>query len=203
MQQITEFRGPGADEYANVLVLNTAFIEATTTLKGPQRGRLAASPFLLFSLRETDIEWWELALTDRAQADFMTPVEHCDAEIRSIQTAAVSFLWQLSRRNSYAARIISGASNAWCDLITDLPLLTLLNRLGARADLIISRIENAAGSGDRLLDHGTSSARKVRHASQLTVLQALLTQTVPADRSMISTAACSMAGPLQVSDKKV
>ena len=52
MLESGDYPGPSPDDYANVTALNTAFIRATLDLKGPQCGRLAAAPFLLFSLRE-------------------------------------------------------------------------------------------------------------------------------------------------------
>jgi len=203
MERSTEYRGPGADDYANVLALNTAFIAATTNLLGPQRGRLAAAPFLLFSLREDDAAWWEQALTDRRQTELLAPAEQSDPELQRIQTAAMSFLWHLGQRNPYAVRIISGAPIAWCDTIAELPLVTLLHRLGARADLMQSRIESSADDGDRLMTHGTSSARQMRRASQFTVLQEMLTRSGQDSYSKLPAAACKMSGSLRVMDKKV
>lgn len=202
MEQISEFQGPSADDYTNVQALNTAFVKATSTLKGPQRGRLAAAPFLLFSLREDDVDWWSGVLADRRQGDLMDAAELESRELRRIQSAAISFLWQLGRRNSYAARIISGATNAWCDLVTDLPLVTLLARIGARDDLMVSRLNDPIAIGDRLLANGTSSRRQVRRSSQLTALQTLLTRAGLANYTPLPAAACSMSGPLRVLDKK-
>ena len=202
MERITDYRGPGADDYADVLALNSAFLEATSALKRPQRGRLAAAPFLLFSLRENDLAWWELALLEQRQGDLMSPSEHSNVELRRIQNAALSFLWQLSRQNPYAARIISGASIRWCEKITELPLVTLLNRIGAREDLMISRIESADNSGERLLGPGISSRPQIRRSSQLAVLQGLLTRTGLNEYARLSTAACSMPRHLRVLPKK-
>ena len=202
MEQISEFQGPGADDYMNVQALNTAFVKATSTLKGPQRGRLAAAPFLLFSLRENDVDWWSGILADRRQGDLMDAADIESPELRRIQSAAISFLWQLGRRNRYAARIISGATNEWCELVTDLPLVTLLHRVGARDDLMASRLDDSNAIGDRLLANGTSSRRQVRRSSQLTVLQTLLTRAGLANYTRLPAAACSMSGPLRVLDKK-
>ena len=203
MEHSSEFPGPSPDDYATVLALNTAFIEATTELKGPQRGRLAAAPFLLFSLREDDVPWWAGVLADQHQGDLMAAAEHESPELRRIQTAAMSFLWQLARRNPYAARIISGASILWCDKITSLPLVTLLNRIGGRGDLIVSRLEKPVALGERLLGSGTSSRRQVRRSSQLTALQTLLTGIETGNYTQLPAAACSMSGPLRVLDKKL
>lgn len=202
MEQFSEFKGPSPDDYANVRALNTAFVEATSALKGPQRGRLAAAPFLLFSLRENDVDWWAGVLAEQHQGDLMAAAELESPELRRIQLAAMSFFWQLGRRNPYAARIISGATNAWCEIITDLPLVTLLNRVGARDDLMVSRLSDPVATGKRLLAGGTSSRRQVRRSSQFTVLQALLTQNGLDNYTRLPAAACSMSGPLRVLDKK-
>jgi len=203
MEQNSEFPGPSLDDYANVLALNTAFIKATSELKGPQRGRLAASPFLLFSLREDDAGWWATVLADQSQGDLMAATEHESPDLRRIQTAAISFLWQLARRNPYAARIISGATIAWCEKITSLPIVTLLNRIGGRNDLMVSRLDIPQALGERLLGSGTSSRRQIRRSSQLTALQTLLARSGIDNYTRLPAAACSMSGPLRVLDKKL
>jgi len=203
MEYHSEFSGPSPDDYANVLALNAAFIKATSKLKGPQRGRLAAAPFLLFSLREDDVGWWASVLVDQPQGDLMAVAEHESPELRRIQTAAMSFLWQLARRNPYAARIISGATIAWCEKITALPLMTLLNRIGGRDDLMVSRLDLPVAQGERLLGSGTSSRRQIRRSSQLTALHTLLAQSGIDNYTRLPAAACSMSGPLRVLDKKL
>ena len=203
MQHASEYPGPSLDDYANVSALNSAFIKASSDLKGPQRGRLAASPFLLFSFRENDPEWWQDALADQRQGDLMASEDLASPELRSIQTAALSFLWQLSRRNAYAVRIISGATIAWCASISELPIITLLDRVGTRADLMLSRLDNPDPIGERLLGEGTSSERSVRRYSQLTALQSLLTRPAAGNYTALSAAACRMEGPLRVLDKKM
>jgi hypothetical protein len=202
MEQAIEYPGPSPDDYANVLALNTAFIKATFEMKGPQRGRLAATPFLLFSLREQDLEWWDDALVESRQGDLMAVAELKSPELQRIQTAALSFLWQLARRNPYATRIISGAAVAWCEKVTELPLMILLDRVVARGDLMLSRLDHTDRFGERLLADGTSSRSNVRRSSQLTALQALLTRGRVDDHSRLSVAACGMSRLMRVSDKK-
>jgi hypothetical protein len=203
MQQINEYPGPNPDDYANVLAFNTAFIKATFEMKGPQRGRLAATPFLLFSFRERDLDWWDEALVESRQEDLMAVPELDKPELRRIQTAALSFLWHLARRNPYATRIISGAAVSWCEKITDLPLVTLLDRIGARGDLMQSRLNASDECGGRLLGDGTSSRPKVRRSSQLVALQSLLTHAAFENYTRLPAAACAMAGPMRVHDKKI
>jgi len=203
MQYLSEYPGPSLDDYANVRALNSAFIKASSELKGPQRGRLAASPFLLFSFRENDAKWWEDALADQRQGDLMASDTLDNPELSGIQTAALSFLWQLSRRNAYAVRVISGATIAWCASISELPIITLLDRVGARSDLMLSRLDDLDAIGRRLLSKGTSSERNVRRSSQLTALQSLLTRPAAGNYTALSAAACRMEGPLRVLDKKM
>jgi len=202
MELTSEFPGPNADHYANVLALNTAFIRAVLDMRGPQRGRLAATPFLLFSLRECDLDWWDSALDESPQGDLMAAAELDDPELRRIQIAALSFLWHLARRNPYATRIISGASVWWCEKIVDLPLVTLLDRIGTRADLMQSRLDDPIKLGARLLSDGTSSRTRVRRSTQLVALQTLLTHATFEDYSSLPAAACQMKRPMRVQDKK-
>jgi len=203
MQHNSEFPGPSPDDYANVLALNTAFIKATSDLRGPQRGRLAVAPFLLFSLREDDAGWWADVLADQCQGDLMAATEYENPELHRIQTAAMSFLWQLGHRNPYAARIISGATIAWCEQITSLPLVTLLDRAGGRDDLMVSRLTLPAALGKRLLASGTSSRRQIRRSSQLAALQTLLARPGIDNYTRLPSAACSMSGPLRAQEKKL
>ncbi len=203
MQQINDYSGPDADDYANVHALNRAYVKATSDLKGPQQGRLANAPFLLFSLRETDLEWWADALIERRQTDLIAASEISDPELRRIQTAALSFLWQICQRNPYAARVLTGATIAWCEKIIELPLLTLLNRIAARDDLMVSRLEPRHESAACLLAGGISSKPQVRRSSQLSTLQTLLTNTGLDEYARFSSAACSMTAPARVRDKKV
>ncbi|NQV87902.1 MAG: hypothetical protein HQ492_12585 [Woeseiaceae bacterium] len=201
MQESGEYPGPSPDDYANVLALNTAFIKATIDMKGPQRGRLAAAPFLLFSLREREPEWWDDALADRRQGELMAAAELSSPELCRLQTAALSFVWQLGRRNPYAARIISGATITWCEKITALPLIIVLDRIGARGDLMQSRLESQAGINKRLISDGTSSSQTVRRSSHLAILQTLLTRSGLDNYTRLPAAACKMPRTMRVRDK--
>lgn len=203
MQHSGEYPGPRPDDYVNVQALNLAFIQATSSMKGPQRGRLASCPFLLFSLREQELGWWDEALSDRRQGDLLEARRLDCPELSQIQFATMSFLWHLGRRNPYAVRIISGASVRWVEQITELPLVTLLDRIGMRADLMQSRIESTAALADRLLGDGTSSVSAVCRSSQFTALQTLLTRTGNNHYSQLPAAACSLSVPMRVLEKKL
>jgi len=203
MLESGDYPGPSPDDYANVTALNTAFIRATLDLKGPQCGRLAAAPLLLFSLREHDPEWWEDALAEGRQGDLMDPGELSSPELCSLQIAALSFLWQLGRRNPYAVRIVSGAPIAWCERMTALPLISLLNRVGARGDLMQSRLKDMPGISTRLLTDGISADKNVRRSSHLAALQTLLTHSGAGHYVRLPAAACKMPGVMRVLDKKL
>jgi len=203
MQHSGEYPGPGPDDYVNVQALNLEFIRITSSMKGPQRGRLASSPFLLFSLREQEPGWWDEALSDPGQGDLLETRQLDCLELSQIQFAALSFLWHLGRRNPYAVRIISGASVGWVERITQLPLVTLLDRIGMRADLMQSRLESSATLTDRLLGGGTSSRSDVCRSSKFAAFQTLLTRTGNDHYTQLPAAACSLSAPLRVLNKKL
>ncbi len=203
MEQFIEYPGPSPEDYANVQALNSAFIKAVYVLKSPQRGRLAATPFLLCSFRENDLDWWNDALADAPQRDFMDEAESMSPALARVQSAALSFLWQLGRRNPYVARIVAGVSISWCEKITELPLVALLERAGSRADLIAPRLIHPVAVGDRLLCSGTSSKHHVRRSSQLCALQSVLTSGSSDRYSRLPAAACRVSGFVKTRDKKV
>lgn len=203
MQHFRDYRAPDANDYKNVLALNAAFLEASSTLKGPQRGRLARAPFLLFSLRESEVMWWERALADQVQEDFLSATQTQNLELRQIQNSAVSFLSGVARRSPYVARVVSGATIEWCEKIRDIPLLTLMDRVATRDDLFVTRIDPSTASGLRLLTNGTSSNRALRRYSHLCVLQSLLTSSHSFECLPLAAAARDLSGPIRSRAKKV
>ena len=203
MKHFRDYMGPAVDDYSNVYALNRAFLKATSGLKGPQRGRLAEAPFLLFSLRECEIQWWDLALADQVQESLLADSHMKTTELHQIQYSAVSFLSNLTRRNPYVARLVSGATIGWCETIREIPLVTLMDRVAAREDLLVSRIDPSTAAGSRLLANGTSSKRDLRRYAHLRFLQSLLTASHKAAGLPLAAAACDMAGPLRLLSKKV
>ena len=200
MHSSTDFLSPGKHEYANVRALNMAWLLATTDMKGPQRGRMASTPFLLFSMRENDLSWWEAALSEDSQQDLLAAAPEITAEIAAVQMAALAFLWQLIRSNPYAARVISGASMAWCDRLADLPLVSLLEKAAWRGDLTVPRLRVTEDSTEQV-QCVTSSRQAVRDASQRVALQDLLTNARSNEYSALPAAACAMPRPLRVADR--
>ncbi len=212
MEHSTEFPGPGADDYENVLALNRVFLDLSTNHKGPQKGRLAVAPFLLFSLRENELPWWEGVLSVGRQGDLLQPPNLASDDVRALQAASLGFLWQLARRNAYAARIITGAGPGWCEMLIEQPLITLLERVGTRADLMRSRLDAPHGADARFLTGGASSRTKLRHSSHIVALQSMLTSNREEPSIPASAAACNLSIPSasvaagnlrRVSDRKV
>lgn len=202
MEFSSDYPGPSRDDYANVLALNAAFLNRYHDLKGPQKGRLAAAPFLLFSLRENDLDWWAAALADHTQLQLSESSPNNSDHDRGLQSASISFLWQLARRNPYAARIISGAGIAWCEILTGLPLVTVLERVGTRGDLIASRLDGPDTVCSQLLDQGASSHQNIRCSSHFVALQFLLTKSRGDRHDRLPAAACSMTTPRQKIDRR-
>lgn len=192
MVTITEFRGPTSEDFANVSALNKVFLEMTSDLPRQKLQRLAAAPFLLFSFREDDEEWWRNALDDNPQRDLIVAATSASTETRNLQTAGLGFLWQLARRNPYAARIVCGAPAAWCEKLSSQTLVTLLDRVAFRGDLMTSRLEANKGIWSRLLGNGSCAEQSVRRSSQLSALQTMLTRTRNEHCGRLPAAACSM-----------
>lgn len=201
MEFSSEYPGPSRDDYTNVQALNTAFLNQSHDLKGPQKGRLAAAPFLLFSLRENDLDWWETALADHSQLQLDEPSAQGRFTDHGLQSASISFLWQLARRNPYAARIISGASVQWCEQLTGLPLVTVLERVATRGDLMASRLGGQNTVSAQLLDQGVSSSRNIRRSSHFVALQFLLTMSRSERHLRLPAAACRMTPPRLKADQ--
>lgn len=192
MATISDFSGPAPDVFINVCALNAAYLDASSDMKGPQKGRLAAAPFLLFSLRETDVQWWGDALQQELQFGLLDESSRLKNDLYAVQTAAVSFLWQLARNNPYVARIVSGASIAWCEMLIEWPLVTILDRVGQRGDLLHQRMDLTDDGERRMLTTGAGSSSVARRAAHIAELQALLTNGSKLALPRLAAAACSM-----------
>jgi hypothetical protein len=198
-----EYQGLTRDDLANIHALNRSFLKAiagsaaeafgviaSRRLTDPQLLRLAGVPFLLFSFREHDNDYWQRVLADSPQLDLINSGNPPDENIAQLQVAGLGFLWQLVRRNPYAARIVSGASVSWCEQIAGLTLVSLLQSAAARGDLLRMRFPDEEAVWRRLLEDGISPQRQARLASHYSALQALLTRAPELRYSSVSAAAC-------------
>jgi hypothetical protein len=215
-----DFSGPEAADFANVRALNHAFLlrlreprhgqalrrqlspAVATLLEGLQNRqveRLATVPFLLLSLGENDEAGWCAVDTAQANLDLF-----CAAEPRSdeLLTTAVSFMWQLARRNPYAARLVTGASIGWCERLAECTLLDVLQAATDHNGLLQPRFATNEAFWRKLLGPGLSSAATVRRSAHVTCLQCLLTENPAALRRRFRAAACDKSVPtLSVSEK--
>lgn len=205
-----EYQGPTQSDLANVKALNRAFLVAISgadaavfaafaeqRLHPLRLARLASAPFLLFSFREQDNDYWMRMLEENPQIDLIDSAELPDAPIRQVQIAGLAFLWQLARRNPYAARIVTGASVNWCERLAGLTLVSVLARIAPRGDLLGARFADDDPVWRRLLGNGSSSKRHLRQSSQQSALQALLTRGEKWHYNPVQAAACTIRAPAQ------
>ena len=207
-----EYRGPTPGDLANIHALNRFFLKSVCAsgrserfaILGAERmteaeiARLASAPFLLFSFRERDEEFWRRALGDDVQMDLIDVATSANEKIQQLQVAGLGFLWQLARRNPYVARIVSGASVAWCERLGEQTLVRLLQRVAMRGDLTRIRFGDNKDIWRRLLSNGIGSGYQARLASQHCALQAMLTHVDAAPHRRLSAAACTVSAPGQL-----
>ena len=218
-----DFSGPEPADYCNVQSLNHQFLilardsaagrglrqlmqEALRPmiagLTDLQIGRLSKTPFLLFSLRECDEDYWKMLSGEDRNMDLLVAAER-GSDSSQLAAAGLAFLWQLARRNPYAARLVSGATLHWCEQLAVCTLLPVLQQMAGRSDLLRPRRADDTEFWNKLLGPGLSSEQAVRKAAQLSALQAILTGD-PAERYRPSrAAACNATAPfLRVADKQ-
>lgn len=216
-----EYSAPNESDLANVRALNAAFLddlcqgsaaielrdeevpgirEVFMALSAVQRERLGSAPFLLFSLREHEAEFWDDCLANGQQPgtrDLFT-VGHLQGDDNPrLPAAALAFLWQLAGRNPYAARLVSGASVDWCERLADCTLVALMSSVSARREFLQLRFADDRPVLSKLLGAGVSSQAEVRHAAHIAAMQAMLLRVASPMRSSLRAAACKLPPPKQ------
>ena len=196
-----EYQGLTPDDLANVRALNAAWLELT--LKDAERPphltrrcrqRLAGTPFLLFSLRECDDGLWVRLLDDRRQPDLLASSPDPSDRLLALQSTSLAFLWELSRRNPFVARVVGLAPLNWCERIASITLAQL--QAAVAGELFIEpRLAADSPQYRRLLQRGGSALREARRFAQMAAMQSLLTQGDIAQYGRLAAAACRMAGP--------
>lgn len=208
-----DYSGPQSADYDNVRALNRDFLRvirqhpevfaSTVPGDGPaelavlSQGRadtLATAPFLLFSLRERDAHYWDDILYAAPTQDIFDAIGRQAIAARLI-AAATGFLWELCKRNPYAARLICGASLHWSEQIAEFTLCDLLARVDGRPDLLVLRCGNEKRFWRKLICDGTSNVKRVRRAAHLGALQQILTCPVTSATSSRRMAASRVAAP--------
>jgi hypothetical protein len=217
-----EFRGPEPADFANVRSLNRAFLKLICRPTGGKRlrrqlsplleplmaglttmqiQRLANAPFLLFSLRELGDVYWSEIFADDPTGDLFTPLGQPSPESGQLIAAALGFLWQLSSGNPYAARVVSGASLSWCERLSDVTFLKLIQCTAGRDDLLVLRHADNDNLWRKLLIAGINSEPEIRTSAHQCALQTMLTTAQSSANRPLSAAACRGPAPtLQVAE---
>lgn len=216
-----DYRGPQAADFDNVRALNLAFLkllaerrraarllarlpttltERCAALTPLQRERLAGVPFLLFSCREGDADYWDALFANGGARTLFDGEAPFDAAVAGVVSAALGFIWQLARQNPYAARVVCGASLHWCEQLAERPLLDVVT-VAASGNVLTLRAPDDTALWTKLLHPATSGERAIREAAQISALQRLLTRG-SATPAGVALAARTMARPtLQVADE--
>ena len=189
-----EYEGLTQDDLDNVRALNRVWLEldgsAELRRSAGRLERLAATPFMLFSFCEHDDARWSRLLGERRQPDMLEQETVISAELRALQVAGLAYLWELTRRNPYVARIVSGAPLQWCEQIAASTLVRVLDC--ARFRLIEPRFADETELKRRLLGRGSAVGRELRVFAQIAALQAMLTGGQAAQYRRLPAAACRM-----------
>jgi hypothetical protein len=189
-----EYEGLSQDDLDNVRALNRVWLElegsAELRRSAGRLERLAATPFMLFSFCEHDDARWSRLFGERRQQDMLEQEAVISAELRALQVAGLAYLWELTRRNPYVARIVSGAPLQWCEQIAASTLVRVLEC--ARFRLIEPRFADETELKRRLLGRGSALGRELRVFAQIAALQAMLTGGQAAQYRRLPAAACRM-----------
>lgn len=212
-----EFPVPAAADLADVGALNRAFLRlladsaagsrlramlpptlrrVAATTSPAQMERLGEAPFLLLSLREHDLGYWQQLVTRPPCADLFAPTEASGAACQRLALAALAYTWQLGRHDPYSAGVVCGVSRRWCELVCAYPLATLLDRVGGNAGLLAPRLADDARFWGRLFRAGCADESEVRRAAQLSCLQTILMRMDDALPERYRSAACAGAAPV-------
>lgn len=209
-----EYPGPEPADLSQVHALNQAFLEYALSRRdrlvaelatgiqerlaagcGDVRRRLARCPFLLFSVSEDDERIWAPFFGNEPQRDLLEEGARPGAEELELTCAALGLIWQLAKRNPYAARVVSGASLAWCDQIAGVALVDLIRYSASRRMLLRFRSAGDAAFWTQLSRAAVSDAQTVRAAARITALQLLLTGSDFRRHEQLRAAACAMTVP--------
>ena len=211
-----QFSGPDKADLADLHEINRGFLEllqaenggrsilddvpamiATRlrSLSAKERRRLARSPFLLCSCREDDIEHWQRLLQPDTSGDFFAAGAEQAADLLRLTSAVIGFTWQLARKNVFVARLLTGASSAWCEEIATHPLWRLIENGSQREDGIRLRLAHDDHFWERQLLHAVSDDPLIRRAARAAGLQRMLLSSRTPTRLLL--AAKSSAPPRQ------
>jgi len=192
------FKGPEGADFENITALNRTWlsllqhknelrrgldglpdqlVERITNLASSQINRLARTPFLLFSFREDEDEYWSHTLADERERDLFG-VQH-SAEVDTLISASLGFAWQLAQRNSFALRLTFGATAHWSERIAEKTVIELLEGFRITGDPPVIRLAHRTDLWRKLLGSGVSHQGLASFTAQITALQSFLTDASP------------------------
>jgi len=210
------YERPEATDLANVEALNRAFLNlvsrfsgvpdgATTaatelagrlvTLSAGQSECLAACPFLIFTLAENDAQRWRRLFDSAGEPDLVDAMQRPPEAFSRLAAASLGFLWELSRRNAYAARLVCGASLEWCESLAASTPIRLVQFATSEPSLLLPRFAAQKSIWRKLLGAGTSQDDDIRGAAHIAALQVLLTQQAVEPYRPMAAAACKTLSP--------
>lgn len=155
-------------------------------LHDTERRRLARSPFLLCSCREDDVEFWQAMLQPGASADLFAGDTGTSPDFLRFLSGIIAFTWQLSRKNPFVARLVTGATTAWCEEIAAQPLLRLIDVASRNSDTLRLRLAGNDDFWKQLLRNGVSEDALVRRAARVSGLQRILLATRAPTRLLLA-----------------
>lgn len=175
--------------------LSPSLASRLAELDADAQRRLAAAPFLIFSLREYDDRYWDQVHSEGVACDLFTSRQAPSTDYGRLVAAALAFVWQLARRNPYTLRLICCASLYWCERLAERPLLHVINRTAGLDDLLALRAADNDALWDRLLRAGVVKDPVLREATHRSVLQMLLMMPPAQRQGAWRTAACQTRLP--------
>ncbi len=218
-----EFQGPEAADLANVHSLNRAFLDELrrhgASMSGARPGAFDVVPklaalsvtkaallsrcsFLIFALPEAADSRWSRLFSDDEQVDLFDGLAAPPESVARLVTATLGFLWELARRNPYAARLVSGVSLDWCEQLADSSPVRVFRFAAGEPRLLSPRLDTHRAFWTKLLGAGTSDKREIRRSAQLCALQTVLTRQSTQRYHRLPAAACRMPAPaMRVADR--
>ncbi len=195
-----EYRGIQAADLAEVVALNRAVLRLLRSDDGQdprahlsdrlqarivaltdwQIERLSRVPVLL-GINTADNAFWDHWFDGAPQSPMFegAPAASAQSVGGDVAVATLVFLWQLTRVNPYAARLVSGASVNWCERLADCRLAWLVRRTRAEPGILLPRRATQPAFWEHLLNAGVSTSRSVRDAAHLSAMQTVLTIPEP------------------------